>query len=486
MSVLVITKRSLSAINTFVSHMSTRVRNKMLKDAGIDLAQRSVLTARTSLYVGLVKRNSLVLNNTSVLVLIAHGDIEMLNTAHGRFLYHHHSPLWLWAVEQEDDAFISALIEAGVRVCFTPAFSSSAPVFHAAMNPNDLVIKAVLAAGAVVGEEDERTAIEAARNPNERVIQALIDAGVDLSLGHLNGRTTLSEAAQNHNLLVLRAVLAAGLDATNDVEAMMSATGHSDERAVGLLLAAGANANAPTSYGDRPVCRAAQNRNVLVVDALIRAGADCNARDHRGRTACHEAACNPNPRVMISLIAAGADVNALDGEEMAPVHDASRYCNVAVLRVLLAAGVDVTEDESPSAFSMCAAQPYRDGVECALLLLAAGYKMLDDDLEDLCSAQERREWESLAQDEARIAAASASIKKQRVDLIRWRALEVCVGLQSLKINALQMCKILKWSCAPFSQFVAFHTFWNIATTVLHFKERVSIDIEQHAEINNAE
>ncbi len=452
MSVARIFKTALAAIETFVSNMPTRERDDLLADAGIDLAQGTLRVARKGLYFGLHKRHAFRFNPTFVLVLIAIGDKALLNSAEEGSL-----PLCHWAAAQEDDAVLRALLQAGMRVD-----GKATPVVAAASNPNDAVIRALLAAGAVVDDDLHETAYHAANNPNERVIQALIEGGIDLALC---GKPLLSVAAGNRNLLVLRAILASGIDATKDPWAVASAAGNPSELAVELLLAVGA------MITREAVARASGNTNERVIKALIHAGAPCDAADTTGDTPCHIAAQNRNSRVLISLLAAGVDVNAVNLHLRTPVHEALLAHNVDAVRVFLAAGVDLPRDRYESAFQMCAKDTaVGENVECAHLLLAAGYELRDDDLDRVWHAF-RPQWEAAVRDEARIAAAKASIKKQHVDSVRWRAMEICVGLQSLRINALQLCEILEQACAPLSQpMIPFHTLWNIATAVKHFRQ----------------
>ena len=54
-------------------------------------------------------------------------------------------------------------------------------------------------------------------------------------------------------------------------------------------------------------------------------------------------------------------------------------------------------------------------------------------------------------------------------LFRLRALQVCVGLQSLRISALEMCEILAHMFAPLESLVSFAFAWQVATTVKHFR-----------------
>jgi ankyrin repeat protein len=456
MSVSRIFKNALAAIETFVSNMPVCERDDLLASAGVDLAQGTLRVARKSLFVGLLARHSLRLYPTSVVVLIATGDKALLNSAEEDGV-----PLCHWAAAQEDDAMLRGLLQAGMRVDSQPT-----PVIVGASNANAAVVRILLAAGAAADDYQHDVACVAARHPDERVIQALIDAGIDLALCRTS---VLAEAAGNRNLLVLRAVLATGIAiAPKDDWALGAASGHPSEQAVEMLLAAGA----PITRG--AVYWACHNENERVLNVLLRAGAPFDGADPNSvnTTFCHAAAKNRNARVVMSLIAAGADLFAADLHKRVPFHTALLAQNVDVVRAFLALGVDFPlRDRHNTQFQMCAqGTAVGDSLECAYLLLATGYTMTENDLKHLWEPH-RPQWEIAVRDEARIAAAKASIKKQRVDFIRWRAMEVCVGLQSMQINALQLCEILERACAPFGRLVPFHTLWNIATTVRHFRQR---------------
>ncbi len=461
MSVSRIFKNALAAIETFVSNMPASERDELLAKAGIDLAQGTLRVARKSLYIGLHTRHSLRFNPTSVIVLIATGDKVLLNSAEDDGL-----PLCDWAAAQEDDAVLRGLLQAGMRVDREPT-----PVIVGASNPNVGVLRALLAAGAAVDDEQHDVACVAARNPDERVIQTLIDAGIDLALCRTS---VLSVAAGNRNLLVLRAVLATGIAVTpKDDWAVAAASGHPSEQAVEMLLAAGA------PIAQDAVHRACRNENERVLDALLRAGAPFDFKDYVDDTSCHTAAKNRNARVVISLIAAGADLFAVDWHKRVPLHVALLSQNVDVVRAFLALDLDFPQRDSyDTLFQMCTkGAAAGDSLECVYLLLATGYKMTENDLKHVWQPH-RPEWEIAVRDEARIAAAKASITKQRVDCLRWRAMEICVGLQSMQINALQLCEILQRACAPFGRLVPFHTLWNIATTVRHFRQRQMRDEDE--------
>lgn len=52
--------------------------------------------------------------------------------------------------------------------------------------------------------------------------------------------------------------------------------------------------------------------------------------------------------------------------------------------------------------------------------------------------------------------------------IKARATHICIGLQSLGLDALCMCTIIACACDPMSRLVPFHQVWSLATTVKHF------------------
>jgi hypothetical protein len=100
-------------------------------------------------------------------------------------------------------------------------------------------------------------------------------------------------------------------------------------------------------------------------------------------------------------------------------------------------------------------------------LLAAGADLdAADDGETARQVLARRGW-TIDPDE--VEAARRDIAKARIDFVRDRALQVCIGLQSLRIDALQMCEILQFACGRVAPLIPFHIWWKIATTVKHFE-----------------
>jgi hypothetical protein len=69
-----------------------------------------------------------------------------------------------------------------------------------------------------------------------------------------------------------------------------------------------------------------------------------------------------------------------------------------------------------------------------------------------------------------IDAARQRIAKTRLDLVRHRAFQICVGLQSFRLNALQLCEILMHSFGALGSLILFHQWWAIAVKVKHFRD----------------
>jgi hypothetical protein len=70
-----------------------------------------------------------------------------------------------------------------------------------------------------------------------------------------------------------------------------------------------------------------------------------------------------------------------------------------------------------------------------------------------------------------IACDLARVALARQSLVRARGVEVCIGLQSLRLDALQLCEIMTHACAPAAKHVPFHELWNIATMAKHFRDK---------------
>lgn len=108
----------------------------------------------------------------------------------------------------------------------------------------------------------------------------------------------------------MKHLLQLGADANwpfNGMPALSIAAHNGQIQTVEMLLAAGADVDALTSYGRRSALHSAlYPKEKDIVELLIRAGADVNAKDDTGETPMHEAAMQDRGDAARLLIAAGA------------------------------------------------------------------------------------------------------------------------------------------------------------------------------------
>jgi ankyrin repeat protein len=197
-----------------------------------------------------------------------------------------------------------------------------------------------------------------------------------------------------------------------------------------------------------------------VVKLLINScGVDVEARDFDGETCTHAVALFGRREALRWLIDAGADVMAENDAGQTPLHRVSDYESTVLL---LAAGADVdARDHQGRAACQTVRKLSSTQWEFILPVFLAAH--VDP------SALPIRDTTTVDTD--RVEAARRDIAKTRLDLVRQRALQVCVGLQSLGLDALQMCEIAQHSCGHVAHLIAFHQWWTIATTVKHFHTR---------------
>lgn len=95
----------------------------------------------------------------------------------------------------------------------------------------------------------------------------------------------------------------------NDL-ALIAAARSGDTTAVTALIAAGANVNAASQYGNTALIWAARNGHTAAVTDLIAAGAHVNTADQLGIAALMWAAFNDHTAIVTALITAGAEIPA--------------------------------------------------------------------------------------------------------------------------------------------------------------------------------
>ena len=195
-------------------------------------------------------------------------------------------------------------------------------------------------------------AAEWTRDP--AVIPMLLRARADLLARGPDDYTALHLAAQGGTPGTVRALIEAG--APVDVRASgpgyhigwdwtplhLAAARNPDPEVAAVLLAEGADLQAPGDTRQTPLHQAALNRNPAVALLLLEAGADVHARRSSGRTPLHEAArSNPNPEVIEVLLDAGADPES-PFASLPPLHEAARSNpGPEVITALIEGGADV-------------------------------------------------------------------------------------------------------------------------------------------------
>lgn len=210
--------------------------------------------------------------------------------------------------------------------------------FAAGFSENPAVVRMLLDVGARVNirttyktrlsyEDSERTPLQWAMDysQNPAVVKTLLDAGANpnsTAKGLRSGLTPLHEAAESGH---------AGI--------------------VGMLLEAGAEADAKRSHGTTPLHQAVDYGHAAIVSVLLEAGADPNAPQNDGVTPLHQAvSCDrgvsrsqrfPGVEIAETLLAKGADPDASADGGRTPLHWASIAGHAEEARILVKAGADV-------------------------------------------------------------------------------------------------------------------------------------------------
>jgi hypothetical protein len=226
---------------------------------------------------------------------------------------------------------------------------------------------------------------------------------------------------------------------------------------------------------------AASNGYFDIVKMLVDSGVPLDARIAApalllpGSTALQLAAARDHVDIMLLLLSHYAEV------ESETLHFATYHGRSDAVALLLAVGAQFTPiDGARSAFSVAFQNIGRAGrsvpydqraVECATLIVAAGYEPTDDDFKTSDSFNVTTTVETiigtrrqLALDPMRILAGHRRIVRVQIDLIRRRATEICIALRVLDISALELCEIIS-AALPLARFVKFHHIWAIVTTV---------------------
>jgi ankyrin repeat protein len=368
------------------------------------------------------------------------------------------------AIDKNDTATASSLISSGsVNLNGEPL-----PLHHAASLGRVEIMTMLLDVGAGINAVDERhrTACYFAIMMNQfDALKLLVGRGANLR----SGRSLLSAVAQHDRderftILLLDAGAPLGVD-------LVLMTLVNKVAVFNRLMARGVNFTAMRDDGGAMLCHYVA-RNVTREDDLRFLVNVCGsdavyARDNQGKIPLHWASSSGNESAIRVLVELGADIDRQDNVGWTALTDASSRVKTSCVELLLALGADVSlVDNKGQAAHHRAALWQMPASLCALVAAGGNLDQPNNKGETPHMIAIRKDVALPTADE--IEAARRRIAKTRLDLVRERAFQICVGLHPLDINALQLCEILAHSFGALGSLIAFHQWWAIATMVKHF------------------
>ena len=210
-----------------------------------------------------------------------------------------------------------------------------------------LLALTALPASAHAAADDARL-VDAARRNEAAAVRALLDEGLDVNARHPDGSTALLWAVYYDDAETAGVLLGAGADANANAaneygEAPLSlAARNGNPTLAATLLDAGADPHAVKPSGETVLMAAARAGSLEVVELLLPRGVDVNAREPgRRQTALMLAAAGKHRGAAEALIAAGAEVDAASKGGSTALHFAVQQTDVPTARLLLDAGASV-------------------------------------------------------------------------------------------------------------------------------------------------
>jgi ankyrin repeat protein len=376
------------------------------------------------------------------------------------------------AIIQNDTATASSLISSG----YVNLNGEPLPLHFAVDYGRVEIMTMLLDAGADINAVDERrrTACHIAiLNDQFDALKLLFERGANLAVFDSRGDSLLSTVAQNDrderfaislldagapldglspihllgwvkNVAMFNRLMARGVNLITMRDGIGGTLCHfvasnvtSEDDLRFLVNVCGNDAvHAVDNDGDTPLHWASSRGNDSAVRVLVELGAEIDRQDSDGLTALINAAANVQSSCVQLLITLGADVSLVNKQGRAACHIAADWRRPASLCALVAAGGDLDQPDSKGE------TPRMIAARRNVQLPTAG---------DVEAARRR-------------------FAKTRLDLVRERAFQICLGLHPLDINALQLCEILMHSFGALGSLILFHQWWVIATKVKHFRD----------------
>jgi ankyrin repeat protein len=373
-----------------------------------------------------------------------------------------------------------------------------------AIEKNDTATVSSLIASGVVNVNDQLLPLHrATEHGHVDIMTALLDAGADINAADWNHRTACHVAILNMQFDALKLLVVRGASLNvvcrANISLLKAASLHaSNNRIALLLLDAGAPLDHLTHKEMMQLVTSAAVRQRLLARAINVSA----LRDENGATLCHYVVRNVRDNVdLCCLLSDALSVCGLTVRGETPLHWAACSGNATALRVLLELGTDVDAQDRDGWTALRWAVEWNVDNQCAELLLALGadVSLVDNHGQSVCHAAAAhgklaalstflaaggvldrpdntgetsrmiavREHSPLPTANE-VAEARRRIAQTRLDLVRERALQICVGLQPLNLDALRVCEILVHSFGAIGALIAFHRWWAIATKVKHF------------------
>jgi ankyrin repeat protein len=188
--------------------------------------------------------------------------------------------------------------------------------------------------------------VESARRQDQNGVRALLSQNADVNARSSDGSTALLWSVHWNDFETAGLLLGAGADANaaNDfhVTPLSEACTNRNPALVRQLLKSGANPNTAIATGETPLMTCAKSGAADAVRMLIEYGAAVNAQEPAAnQTALMWAAAERHPDVVEALIEAHADLKAHTRQGFTALHFAARVGDLESVKLLLAAGVDV-------------------------------------------------------------------------------------------------------------------------------------------------
>ncbi|MCJ1384352.1 hypothetical protein MMC17_007468 [Xylographa soralifera] len=218
--------------------------------------------------------------------------------------------LLFWAVENEHEAIVKALLEIGKVNADSKDQNGRTPLSWAAEKGQEAVVIALLKTGKVDADSKDQYGQTplwwAAEKGYEAVVKALLKTGkVNADSKGQSGRTPLWWAAEKGHEAVVKALLETGkVDADSKDQygrkPLWWAAEKGHEAVIQALLKTGkVDVNSKDQYGQTPLSWAAEKGHEAVVKALLETGkVNTNLKDQYGRTPLWWAAENGHEAVV--------------------------------------------------------------------------------------------------------------------------------------------------------------------------------------------